>query len=700
MQLRKWPSLDEIQHMKESEARTTLETLAKEMAYHDELYHAKDTPLISDADYDALKRLNEALEKAFPHLVLKTTPTKRVGFAPLSVFSKVEHKKPMFSLDNAFDEQELKDFEDRVRRFLNLDSNFPLDFMAEPKIDGLSASLLYKNGEFVLGSTRGDGQVGENVTANLKTIGDIPLKLKGNYPSLLEIRGEVYMLHHSFMNLNESREKTGEPLFANPRNAAAGSVRQLNPQITASRTLHFFAYGFGYISEHIYQTQQEWLDQLKTWGFSVNPLMQLCSRHEEICSFYTKLQAKRANLPYDIDGVVYKVNRFDLQERLGEVGRSPRWAVAYKFPAEQATTVVENILIQVGRTGALTPVAALKPVNVGGAMVSRATLHNEDEIKRKDIRIGDTVIIQRAGDVIPQVVEIVLNQRPPHSKPFEFPHICPVCGSHAIREPDEAVTRCVGGLTCDAQATERLKHFVSKKAFDIAGFGEKHAEMFWQEKIIHSPADIFRLEQKEKEGVIHLREREGWGELSTNKLFYAISLKREISLPRFLYALGIRQIGEVTARLLAENYHTIDSLKESLLKAQDNTNEEHQALMNIDGIGPSMAEDLIEFFKEPHNLKVLTDLLTEVKVLSFEKKVEKQTELIHKTIVLTGTLQSMSREEAKARAQLLGAKVAGSVSAKTDYVIAGEQAGSKLEKAKALGVKILSEEEWLNIIKS
>jgi DNA ligase (NAD+) len=685
-----------VKDLTESQAKAELARLAKEIAHHDQLYHQQDAPEISDAEFDALKKRNDAIEKRFPELRRPDSPSLRVGAAPAAGFAKVTHARPMLSLDNAFDEDDAREFVARIRRFLGLPESKKIEFVAEPKIDGLSASLRYENGKFVQGATRGDGTVGEDITANLRTLKDVPPTLHGRHiPEVLEVRGEVYMRRADFQKLNEERAKAGEPVFANPRNFAAGSVRQIDPKMTAARPLRFFAYAWGEVSEAVAKTHWDFLDRLHDWGFQVNPERKLCPTIDKALDLYRDIAARRATLPYDIDGVVYKVNRFDLQERLGFVSRAPRWAVAHKFPAEQAQTILREITIQVGRTGALTPVAELEPITVGGVVVSRATLHNEDELARKDIREGDSVIIQRAGDVIPQVVSVILDKRPKGSKPYRFPDKCPVCKSHAVREEGEAVRRCTGGLICPAQAMERLRHFVSRNAFDIEGLGWKSIEELFADGLIKTPLDIFHLSRHRDA----LMEREGWGEQSVANLLRAIENRRKISLERFIHALGIRQVGEATARLLARNYGSYAAWRDGMTAAaKDPKGAAYQDLDSIEGIGPSVAADILAFFEEPHNLKILGELARELEIQDFVQPKTGGSAVAGKTVVFTGTLEKMTRNEAKARAESLGAKVAGSVSKKTDLVIVGTDAGSKATKAAELGVKVLSEDEWLKLI--
>jgi len=679
-----------------AEAERELERLAAEIARHDALYHRKDTPEISDADYDALRQRNDAIEARFPDLVRKDSPSHRVGAKPAEEFAEVRHRRPMLSLQNAFSEDDVREFFERVRRFLGLSADDAVEVVAEPKIDGLSASLRYESGVFIQGATRGDGETGEDVTRNLKTLDDVPERLKGRgTPDVLEVRGEVYMARKDFLALNERRKKAEEPPFANPRNAAAGSVRQLDPSVTKNRPLRFFAYSWGEVSDMPAKTQWDFLQKLKAWGFEVNPRAKLCGDADEALAFYRSIGEARAKLDYDIDGVVYKVNRLDWQQRLGEVSRAPRWALAHKFPAERAQTVLNAITIQVGRTGTLTPVAELEPVTVGGVVVSRATLHNENEIKRKDVREGDTVVIQRAGDVIPQVVEVVKSKRPKNRElpEYVFPDHCPECGSLAVRPEGEVARRCTGGLNCPAQAMERLRHFVSRAAFDIEGLGYKHIEAFFADGLLRGPVDIFRLKNKSAE----IQEREGWGEQSVANLLEAIETRRTIGLDRFIYALGIRQVGEATARLLAKHYLSLDAWRAAMKEAQDPESEAYKDLTSIDGIGPSVANDILAFFAEAHNRETLDDLAGELTVQEFERP-SASSPIAGKTVVFTGTLERMTRHEAKARAESLGAKVSGSVSSKTDYVVAGPGAGSKLKNAANLGVAVLSEEEWLALI--
>lgn len=686
----------DIRNITEDEAKKQLEYLAKEIEKADIAYYQNDAPYLDDAAYDKLRRLNDALEAKFPALIRNDSPSKRVGAMVKSEFKKVELSVPMLSLADIFSEEELKDFIMSIKRFLN--SSDDIIFTSEPKMDGLSFSALYVNGIFTRGSTRGDGKIGEDITENLKAIRGFPLFLNKEAPEVFEVRGEVFMSKADFLALNQKNEEEHKKTFANPRNAAAGSLRQLDTRITKERRLSFLVYTWGEVSEIRWKSQVEFLEYVKELGFPVNPYNKVCRNEQELLDSFETLMENRADLPYDIDGIVYKVNDLELQKRLGFLTRTPRWAIAHKFPAEQAITRLNNIRVQVGRTGALTPVADLEPVNVGGVLVSHATLHNEDEIKRKDIRIGDMVIIQRAGDVIPQVVSVLTEKRSTELPEFQFPTVCPECGAHAIREEDEAVRRCTGGLSCPAQAVERLKHFVSREAFNIEGLGDKVIDEFYKEGIIKTPYDIFTLEERNKPAdlfsasqSLNLENREGWGKKSVSKLFDAINKSKSISLQKFIYALGIRQVGTATAYLIARHYHTFTAFMSAMVQ------QDLQLLVSIDGIGPAMAKDIVEFFKEEHNLAVIYDLLSVISIEEFEGIANTTSEIFGKTIVFTGTLTTLTRSEAKSKALAFGAKVAGSVSTNTDYVVAGENAGSKLKKAQELGVKVITEEEFNRI---
>lgn len=680
------------------EARNRHKKLVKEIKHHNKKYHDDDAPEISDAEYDKIWRELEKLEAAYPELITKDSPTQKVGSGVSSGFKTIQHSVPMLSLGNAFSDEEVTDFIDRIRKFLRLPDGEVVAVVAEPKIDGLSCSLRYEKGNLVQAATRGDGATGEDITANVKTIKDVPQSLPDDVPDVLEVRGEIYMRRDEFKKLNDAQEAAGKQVFANPRNAAAGSVRQLDAGLTAKRPLRFFGYALGEVSASFATTQDDIRKKLKDWGFPQAEPQAVCTSVEDVLAYYRKIGVERPDLPYDIDGVVYKVDRLDWQERLGFVSRAPRWALAHKFPAEQAVTILKEITIQVGRTGTLTPVAELEPITVGGVVVSRATLHNEDEIERKDIRVGDHVIIQRAGDVIPQVVGVVIEKRQKNSQKFKPPEVCPACGSHAVREEGEVARRCTGGLICPAQAVERLRHFVSRLAFDIEGLGHKIIEEFWEDGRLRTPADIFRLEDFDKGSLTPLRVKEGWGDLSVKKLYDAIETRRVISLERFIYALGIRQVGEVTAKKLAGAYISINTLQAAMKSAQDHESEAYADLINIQDVGASVAQDVLDFFDEPHNQEVVADLLKYVRVEDYVAPKKVDSPVAGKTVVFTGTLTEMGRSEAKARAESLGAKVAGSVSKSTDYVIAGADAGSKLKTAQSLGVTVLSEQEWLELI--
>lgn len=688
-----------VSDLTEIEAAQELEYIAFEMAKADIAYYQHDDPYLTDAAYDALKLRNEQIEKRFPNLIRADSPSKKVGAPLKSDFKKITHKVPMLSLADIFSLDELKEFVASVERFLNTSDN--IEFTSEPKMDGLSFNARYEHGRLVSAATRGDGKTGEDITENLKTISGLPHIVQApDFPDIIELRGEVYMSKADFFALNEKNAAMGKKTFANPRNAAAGSLRQLDANITKERRLSLLVYTWGEVSNIFWKTQQEFLQKVQQWGFPVNPYNKLCRNADDLIESFKVLEQTRADLPYDIDGIVYKVNSLALQNRLGFLTRTPRWAVAHKFEAEKAMTKLLNIRIQVGRTGALTPVADLEPINVGGVMVSHATLHNEDEIKRKDIRIGDYVIIQRAGDVIPQVLGVVTQKRTPDIIPFEFPKTCPECGAHAIREEDEAVRRCTGGLSCPAQAVERLKHFVSREAFNIEGLGAKIIEDFFAEHIICRPDDIFTLEERNggddlfsnAQG-IHLETKEGWGPKSAQNLFASIRERKKISLPRFIYALGIRQVGTATALLIAKNYLNFTSF-ENAMRQKDTSK-----LLSIDGIGEAMAKDIVEFFAEPHNLNIISNLKRYITIEDFEDTTDYHSKIAGKTVVFTGTLETLTRSEAKAKAASLGAKVAGSVSAHTDFVVVGADAGSKAKKAQELNIQMLTAQEFLDMIK-
>jgi DNA ligase (NAD+) len=693
-----------VSELTPEEAREELDRLAGIIAAADEAYHGRDAPEISDAEYDALKRRNAAIEAAFPELRRADSPSGRVGAAPAGAFAKVRHAVPMLSLENAFEEAEVGEFVARIRRFLGLDPDAPLAFVAEPKIDGLSLSLRYEEGRLVQAATRGDGTVGENVTANARTLSEIPAEIAGA-PDLLEVRGEVYMSHENFAALNARQAEAGGRTFANPRNAAAGSLRQLDPGVTAARPLRFFAYSWGAVSEPLAETQWGALLRLRDLGFPVNPLTERAETTEAMLAHYRRIEGDRAALGYDIDGVVYKVDRIDLQHRLGARSATPRWALAHKFPAQRATTRLEAIEIQVGRTGALSPVARLAPVTVGGVVVANATLHNADYIagrdargqpirEGRDIRVGDWVTVYRAGDVIPKIEDVDVSRRPADAAPYRFPEVCPVCGSDVVREPGEAVHACTGNLICPAQQVEKLKHFVARDAFDIEGLGAKTIEAFFAEGWVREPADIFHLEARHGEA---LRSREGWGERSAANLFRGIAERRRVPLNRLIFALGIRHVGETAAKLLARHYGAWPRFREAMEAARDHAGPEWDDLNAVDGVGPTLASSLVDYFHEPANRAAIDRLAAELEIEAVAAPAAGGSPLAGKTIVFTGTLERMTRAEAKARAEALGAKVAGSVSARTDYVVAGPGAGSKEKKARELGLTVLSEEDWLGM---
>ncbi|MGV8832032.1 MAG: NAD-dependent DNA ligase LigA [Devosia sp.] len=705
-----------IEELTEAEARADLQRLADAIAAADIAYHRNDAPEITDADYDALRRRNEAIEQRFPGLVLADGPSAAVGAAVAEGFAKVRHGIPMLSLGNAFDDADVADFVGRARGFfqkdLLRDPALKLYFTAEPKIDGLSASLRYENGVFVRGATRGDGTEGEDITENLKTIGDIPHKLKGaGWPAVIEIRGEVYMSHAEFQRLKAHSAKFGGQDFVNPRNTAAGSLRQKNPEITASRKLNFFAYAWGETSAAPADTQFEAVQKFADWGFVTNPHMIRTDNTEELLAHYRSIEAQRATLGYDIDGVVYKLDDLELQRRWGFVARAPRWAIAHKFPAEQATTILTGIDIQVGRTGALTPVARLAPVTVGGVVVENATLHNEDYIaglgndgepirNGVDLRVGDTVIVQRAGDVIPQIVDVVLDKRPADAVAFQFPDTCPVCGSPAVREVNEKTgkvdskRRCTGELVCPAQAIEKLKHFVARDAMDIDGLGDRQVTQFYQEGRIARPADIFTLRARDERSMKKLKDVDGFGATSVKKLFDAIDARRQPELDRFIYALGIRHVGETTAALLAKTFGTMGKFRETAIEATHAEGDKHAVFPEIGGIGDTVRASVMAFFANDRNIQALDDLLAEVTPKDYVVTVSADSVVAGKTVVFTGSLERMTRSEAKAMAERLGAKVAGSISAQTDILVAGPGAGSKLKKAEELGVEVISEDDW------
>ncbi len=673
-----------------------LALLAEEIAKHDRAYHAADAPLITDAEYDALRRRNAALEAAHPELVRADTPSRRVGSAPAGAFGKVKHRIAMLSLDNAFGAADFGEFCARVRRFLGLVADVALPMVGEPKIDGLSISLTYEHGRLVRGATRGDGAEGEDVTANVRTLRDVPEVLQGESPALIEVRGEVFMGKADFLALNAAQEAAGQRVFANPRNAAAGSLRQLDVGITAGRPLSLFAYAMGEASAPVADSHWAYLQRLAGWGFVVNPLSARLDGPEAAEAFFTRLGTERAALPYDIDGVVFKIDDLVLQRRLGFAGREPRWAIAWKFPAERAQTVLQDIRVQVGRTGALTPVAWLAPVGVGGVLVTRATLHNEDEIARLDVRVGDTVLLQRAGDVIPQIVSVVEDAgalRGPAYVPLTH---CPVCGSLAVRPPDEVVRRCTGGLVCPAQAVERLIHFCSRRAFDIEGMGEKTVLEFHSLGWLSGPADVFRLREREAE----IATLEGWGALSVSNLLAGIEARRAVPLARFIFALGIRRIGENNSKLLARHYGAFANWRAQMEDAVVIGSEARSSLGSIIGVGEAIAEELVEFFAEPRNRIVVDELAGLLTIEDAPAVAGVAGAVAGKIVVFTGTLQTMTRPEAKARAEEAGARVTDSVSKKTDFVVVGADAGSKAKRAGELGVRVVSEAEWAEMLGS
>ncbi|NNU80778.1 NAD-dependent DNA ligase LigA [Halovulum dunhuangense] len=695
--------------LSEAEARAELARLAGLLGKANDAYYQADAPVMPDADYDALKRRNAEIEDRFPDLKRDDSPTEQIGAAPAQGFGKIRHAIPMLSLGNAFSAEDVTEFDQRIRRYLNLSSEESLAFTAEPKIDGLSLSLRYERGTLIHAATRGDGAVGENVTANARTLGDIPERIDGA-PDVLEVRGEVYMSHADFAALNARQQEAGQKVFANPRNAAAGSLRQLDPAITAGRPLRFFAYGWGELSEPLGKTQLESLRRLESFGFTVNPLTTLCDGPAELIAQYRRIEADRATLGYDIDGVVYKVDDLGLQGRLGFRSTTPRWAIAHKFPAEKATTRLERIEIQVGRTGALSPVARLTPVTVGGVVVSNATLHNADYIagrdsqgnpirEGRDLREGDWVTIYRAGDVIPKVEDVDLSRRPADAEPYVFPETCPVCGSDVIREQGEAVHYCTGNLICPAQAVEKLKHFVSRAAFDIEGLGARAVEAFFTDGWIREPADIFTLRDRYGPGnLTQLRNREGWGPRSAENLFAAIDERRRVPLNRLIFALGIRHVGETGAKMLARHYGSWAAFAAAMEEARDHAGPAWETLNAIDGVGPVLAASVVDFFHDPQNRAAVDRLAEQLTIEDVAAPSTAGSPVAGKTVVFTGTLETMTRAEAKARAEAMGAKVSGSVSAKTDIVVAGPGAGSKLAKAEELGLAVMTEEEWRALI--
>ncbi len=712
----------EIADLTPQEAAAELERLAREISRANEAYHGADAPEISDADFDALKRRNAEIEARFPELKREDSPSEQVGATPGEGFQKITHAVPMLSLGNAFTDTDVVEFDQSVRKFLGLGDDVRLAFTAEPKIDGLSLSLRYEDGRLIHAATRGDGTTGENVTANARTIDDIPQVLE-DAPAVLEVRGEVYMSHADFAALNVSQAEAGEKVFANPRNAAAGSLRQLDPTVTAKRPLKFFAYSWGSLSEPLADTQMGAIARLGELGFSVNPLTEVCETPDDMLAHYRSIEEQRASLGYDIDGVVYKVDDLKLQSRLGFRSTTPRWAIAHKFPAELAWTRLESIDIQVGRTGALSPVARLHPVTVGGVVVSNATLHNEDYIAGRDangnpirggndIRVGDWVQVYRAGDVIPKIADVDLSKRPEDATPFEFPATCPECGSAAIREDGDAVRRCTGGLICPAQAVEKLKHFVSRAAFDIEGLGAKQVEQFYKDGWIKEPSDIFKLRARYGSGMQQLKNREGWGEKSAENLFDAIDQRRVIAFNRFLFGLGIRHLGEAAARDLATHFGDWASLVETADKAADELAEAGEGVeaakilsqrpawgtfLSIDGVGGTLTKSLVTALAQDHERQSIERLVAELDIEAVAASAT-DSPVAGKTVVFTGTLEKMTRAEAKARAEALGARVSGSVSAKTDLVVAGPGAGSKAKKAAELGVETVDEDGWLALI--
>jgi DNA ligase (NAD+) len=706
-------TLVDVTKLTKAQAKVELTRLALELEGHDKRYYQDDAPVVTDAEYDALRQRYNAIEKRFPEFVTSESPSQKVGAQPSGRFAKVRHAVPMLSLDNAFAEQDVLDFAARIRRFLKLGDDEAIGFSAEPKIDGLSMSLRYEGGELVTAATRGDGAVGEDVTANIRTLQDVPQKLKGrNVPDICEVRGEVYMTKQAFLALNERQKAAGDTIFANPRNSAAGSLRQKDPGITASRPLGFFAYAWGEMAAMPADTQSGMIKWFERCGFTTNPLTRLCHSVEELLGFHREIETRRSHLDYDIDGVVYKVDRIDWQERLGFVSRTPRWAIAHKFPAERAMTVLRDIEIQVGRTGSFTPVGKLEPVGVGGVIVQNVTLHNEDYIKGiggdgeqlregREIMIGDTVIIQRAGDVIPQVVDVVIDKRPDDARSFHFPKKCP-CPLHTdvVREEtaageEGARARCTGEFACPYQTIEHLKLFASRRAFDIDGLGEKQIEFFFEQGWVREPADIFTLQARNAK--LKLEEIEGYGETSVRNLFAAIDGRRHIALERFIYALGMRQVGETTALALARGYGSWEAFHDACLKVARGDEEAIAEMDALDQIGDTVIASIAAYFNESHNRGIVERLTRQVTILDAERP-KSNSKVAGKIVVFTGSLEKMTRDEAKATAERLGAKASGSVSKKTDYVVAGPGAGSKLAEAQKHGVAVLTEDEWLKLI--
>ncbi|EKF43384.1 NAD-dependent DNA ligase [Nitratireductor indicus C115] len=690
-----------VEDLTEDQAREELERLAAEIRAHDRRYFEEDAPSVSDAEYDALRRRNLAIEQRFPDLVREDSPSRRVGAPVSGKFEKVRHKVPMLSLDNAFSDEDVIDFVGRIRRYLKLAADAPVVMTAEPKIDGLSLSLRYENGRLVSAATRGDGQEGENVTANARAVADIPTVLSGNPPEIIEVRGEVYMTHADFLALNRRQEAEGKPTYVNPRNTAAGSLRQLDASITAARPLKFFAYAWGEVSQLPADTQTGMVEAFERYGFRVNPLMARSESAEGLLNQYRKIEEERARLAYDIDGVVYKVDDLALQERLGFVSRSPRWAIAHKFPAEKATTILRGIDIQVGRTGALTPVARLEPVTVGGVVVTNATLHNAEEIERLGVMIGDTVTVQRAGDVIPQILGVIEEKRPADAEAFVFPTVCPCeLKTPVVREGigtgvEGVVRRCSGEFACPFQRVEHLRHFVSRRAFDIDGLGEKQIEFFFNDPDlpVKSPGEIFTLAERDGKNIKKLKDKEGWGATSAANLFAAIEARREIGLERMIYGLGIRHVGEQTAKTLARAYGSWGEFHDAALKVAEGDMQAREEMDALDDIGDAVIDSIAQYFGEEHNRDLVEKLADQVRVIDAERPAA-DTPVAGKTIVFTGSLERMSRDEAKAMAERLGAKVAGSVSKKTDLVVAGPGAGSKLKKAAEFGIEVIDEDAW------